>query len=163
MSADTAPNPAPNPAQDRAPAIALNLRRTFKAPRERVFRAWTDPEKLAKWWGPESRSCPFAELDPRPGGRWRTCMRAEDGEESWVQGVYREVDPPARLVFTWAWENNGVPGPETLVTIDFVDRGGETEMIFTHAGFETEEGRDLHNEGWTSSLVCLEQALSGED
>jgi uncharacterized protein YndB with AHSA1/START domain len=159
MATDTTPIQA----QDQAPAIALNLRRTFKAPRERVFRAWTDPEKLAKWWGPETRTCPFAELDARPGGRWRTCMRDENGDEAWVQGVYREVEPPARLVFTWAWENDGVPGHETLVTIEFHDRGDETEMVFTHEGFETEEGRDLHNQGWTSSLVCLEQCLSEGD
>lgn len=163
MAAETAPNRDQDRVQDRAPAIALNLRRTFKAPRERVFRAWTDPEMLAKWWGPETRSCPFAELDPRPGGRWRTCMRDQDGDEAWVQGVYREVDPPARLVFTWAWEDKGVPGHETLVTIDFLDRDGATEMIFTHEGFETEDGRNLHNEGWTSSLVCLEQTLSQGD
>lgn len=143
----------------QVPTIALRMRRTFKAPRERVFRAWTDPEKLARWWGPETRTCPFAELDPRPGGRWRTCMRAEDGAENWVQGVYREVDPPARLVFTWAWEDNGVPGHETLVTIEFHDRGDETEMVFTHEGFATEESRDLHDQGWTSSWVSFADYL----
>lgn len=147
----------------QADVPVLNLRRTFKAPRDRVFRAWTDPEKLAKWWGPETRSCPFVQLDPRPGGRWRTCMKAEDGEEAWVQGEYREVDPPRKLVFTWAWENDGVPGQETEVTIEFLDHGAETEMVFCHRGFETAEQARLHNEGWDSSLRCFDAYLASGD
>lgn len=138
----------------------LNLRRIFKAPRDRVFRAWTDPERLAKWWGPETRSCPFVQMDPKPGGRWRTCMRADDGDEAWVQGEFKEVDPPNRLVFTWAWENDGVPGHETEVSIDFVDLGAETEMLFCHRGFETAEAARLHNQGWDSSFVCLDASLA---
>lgn len=141
----------------------LNLRRTFKAPRDRVFRAWTDPERLAKWWGPETRSCPFVEMDPRPGGRWRTCMRAEDGEEAWVQGEYKEVDPPKRLVFSWAWETDGVPGHKTEVSIDFLDHGDETEMLFCHRGFDSAEAARLHNQGWESSFVCFDNYLNAED
>ena len=140
----------------------LNLKRLFKAPRERVFRAWTDPAMLAKWWGPESRSCPFVELDPRPGGRWRTCMKAENGDEAWVQGEYKEVDPPRKLVFTWAWENDGVPGHVTEVSVEFLDRGDETEMLFRHRGFETEEQAHQHNQGWDSSFICFDRYLATE-
>lgn len=141
----------------------LHLTRTFDAPRDRVFRAWTDPDRLSKWWGPQTHSCPVAELDVRAGGKWRTCMLGEDGIERWVRGVYREVEAPERLVFTWAWETDGVPGDETLVTIEFRDNAGGTEMNFTQERFPTAESRDLHNVGWTSSLAGLADYLSRED
>lgn len=149
----------PNEAVVESAPIELTITRKFNAPRDRVFRAWTDPEKLSKWWGPENRICPFAELDPQPGGRWRTCMRAEDGQEAWVQGEYREVEPPSKLSFTWAWETDGIPGPSTFISIDFLDHGAETEMVFTHSGFESEEQKRLHNEGWTGSLNSLHTML----
>ena len=138
-----------------ATPIVLNLSRFISAPPQKVFLAWTDADMLKQWWGPETHSCPFAELDSRPGGKWRTCMRSPEGNDNWVQGEYREVDPPSRLVFTWAWENDGVPGHKTLVTIDFIDKDDGTEIVFRHEGFETEEARDLHNQGWTSSFADL--------
>ncbi len=138
----------------------VHLIRRFKAPRDRVFRAWTDPQRLARWWGPEGRTAPVVELDVRAGGRWRTSMRSPEGDEVWVRGEYREVDPPNRLVFTWAWEENSVPGHETLVEIDFADLGDQTEIRLTHLGFETAEQCELHNEGWTSSLECLTDHLA---
>lgn len=144
-----------------AKTISLNLTRRVSAPPDKVFLAFTDPDMLKQWWGPETHSCPVVELDPKPGGKWRTCMLSPEGTEHWVQGEYREVTPPTRLVFTWAWEEDGVPGHETLVTIDFVEADGGTEILFRHEGFETEESRDQHNQGWTSSLVCLLGLLDG--
>ncbi len=144
-----------------ADSIALNLSRFISAPPQKVFLAFTDADMLRQWWGPETHSCPFAELDPRPGGKWRTCMRSPEGNDNWVQGEYQEVSPPSRLVFTWAWEEDGAPGHETLVTIDFVEKDGGTEILFTHAGFENDEQRDMHNQGWTSTLVCLLATLDG--
>ncbi len=145
-------------------APVVHLIRRFKAPRERVFRAWTDPQRLALWWGPEGRTAPVVELDVRAGGRWRACMRSPEGDEAWVRGEYREVDPPNRLVFTWAWEDADAPSggseQETLVELDFVDMGDETEIRLTHLGFETAEQCELHNEGWTSSLECLTDHLA---
>ncbi|MEN8197020.1 MAG: SRPBCC domain-containing protein [Pseudomonadota bacterium] len=141
----------------------LHLTRTFDTPRERVFRAWTDPDRLSKWWGPQTHTCPVAELDVRAGGKWRTCMLGEDGTERWVQGVYREVEAPERLVFTLAWETDGIPGDETLVTIEFRERAGGTEMVLTHERFATAESRDLHKMGWTSSFEDLADHLSRED
>jgi uncharacterized protein YndB with AHSA1/START domain len=140
---------------ERVETISLNLTRRVSAPPHKVFLAFTDPDMLKLWWGPETHSCPVAELDPRPGGRWRTCMLSPEGNEYWAQGEYREVSPPTRLVFTWAWEADGVPGHETLVTVDFVEVDGGTEIVFRHEGFETEEARNQHDQGWTSSLAGL--------
>lgn len=150
---------APSKSATAGAPIFLRIERDFDAPRELVFRAWTDPEHLAKWWGPEGMTATHVELDPRPGGRYRCSMGAPDGSENWVQGTYREVVEPERLVFTWAWETDGEPGDETLVTLQFQDNGGGTRLIVTHEGFDTEESRDQHKFGWSSSLDCLANAL----
>lgn len=143
----------PAPAADRV----LRLRRTFAAPREAVYRAWTERDQMVKWWGPAGFTVPLCELDVRPGGTLRTTMRAPDGSEYNLTGTYREVSPPERLVFTWAWLEGEVAGPETLVTVEFHERDGETELVLTHEGFPDAAARDAHNEGWSSSLDCLEQ------
>ena len=149
---------APN-ASERAPHIRIE--REFKAPPERVFAAFTDPKRFAAWWGPEGMSCPVCEIDLRVGGRWRTCMRGTQGEH-WVSGVYREIVRPRRLAFTWAWEENGVRGHETMVEIDFLPAGRNTKLVLNHTGFETAESRDKHVHGWTSCFVCLDGFLKGE-
>ncbi len=139
----------------------LELRRRFAAPREAVFRAWTEPAAMAEWWGPEGCTAPLCELDLRPGGSWRTCIRTSDGKDLFVGGRYREISPPARLVFTLAWETDGVAGHETVVTLEFLDRGRATELVLTQAPFETTEARDSHGDGWSSSFDCLERHLLG--
>ena len=138
---------------------ALRLEREFKAPPARVFEAFTDPKLLAEWWGPEGMSCPVCEVDLRVGGRYRTCMRGEKGE-FWVSGVYREIARPRRLAFTWAWEENGVRGHETLVEIEFAPAGRNTKIVLTQREFADKESRDNHTTGWTSSFVCLDRFLS---
>lgn len=108
---------------------------------------------------------PHCELDLRVGGAWRTCMRSPDGGDHWVGGVYREIVAPERLAFTWAWESQGgepaseADATETLVTVEFHDRGARTELVLTHVGFPTETGRDGHGEGWSSSLGDLDAFL----
>ncbi len=146
-----------------APAAerTLRLRRTFAAPREKVFRAWTDPEELVKWWGPGGFTVPICELDVRPGGAFRTCMRSPDGDEYNLSGVYREVTPPERLVFTWVWREGALAGQETLVTVEFHDRDGATEVVLTHEGFPDAAVRGMHEQGWSSSLDCLEEVFRG--
>ncbi len=144
-----------------ADELILRMERTFAAPRASVFRAWTDPEQLVKWWGPRNFEIPVCEMDLRQGGAWRTCMRDADGGEHWVGGVYREIVAPERLVFTWAWENDGVPGHETLVTIDFGDLGDKTRLTLTQEIFESGDGRVQHQDGWSSSFDCLDDLLSG--
>jgi uncharacterized protein YndB with AHSA1/START domain len=146
------------PAADEAPV--LRLQREFKAAPERVFAAFTDPKLFAQWWGPEGMSCPVCEIDLKVGGRWRTCMRGQQGEH-WVSGVYREISPPRRLAFTWAWEENGVRGHETVVELEFHAAGRNTRLVLTHHGFESGESRDKHGHGWTSCFVCLDQFLQG--
>lgn len=143
----------------RASEIELNLERHFAAPPERVFQALTDPAELARWWGPENHSVPVCELDVRPGGAWRTCMRAPDGGEHCVSGVYREVVPPRRLVYTWSWDSEDGPGDETLVTLELTARDGGTDLVLTHRGFVSDELRDKHQGGWGSCFDCLDTYL----
>ena len=138
------------------PPITLNLRRTFSAPPERVFRAWTIPAELMKWWGPGQYSAPQVEIDLRVGGRFRIAMKPPQGDIFYLGGQYREVQPPRRLVFTWQWEGDPV---ETLVTLDFMERGGMTELIVTHERFPNQEQCDRHKEGWSASLEKLPRAL----
>ena len=142
-------------------ARTLVLTRRFDAPRELVFRMWTEPEHLAHWSGPRGFTTPHHETDLRPGGAYRACLRAPDGSEHWVQGVYREIAPPERLVFTHAWEDGtGRPGPQTLVTVTFAERAGQTEMTLHQALFESEASRDGHRGGWSSSFERLAEHLA---
>lgn len=144
--------PAPDAADDRT----LVLRRRFSAPPARVFRAWTEPSELVKWWGPGGFTVPLCEMDVREGGAYRTCMRSPAGEDHYLRGVYLEITPPTRLVFTWAWEQGDTVGDETLVTVELNEVRGGTELVLTHSGFATTEARDRHNMGWSSSLDdCL--------
>ena len=137
----------------------LNLRRIFKAPREKVFRAWTDPEELKKWWGPEGYATPSAEVDLRVGGKYRLGMRKlPDGEIFYLTGIYREVRPPERLVYSWRWEAEPEYG-ETQVTVDFRQAGNSTEVVLTHEFFPTGKARDDHNRGWSSCLDRLAKLL----
>ena len=137
----------------------LTIVRSFEAPMDAVFEAWTKPEQLARWWGPEGVHVPEFKLDVRDGGNWRTVMRGSQGDNI-VSGTYREVSPPDRLVFTWAWENDGERGYETVITISLRDLGGRTELTLTQEAFETVESRDNHGFGWNSSFDCLDGYLA---
>lgn len=139
----------------------LTLEREFAAPVARVFAAWTDPRLMAQWWGPENVSCPVCEIDLRVGGRYRTCMKRSNGEENWVSGEYREIEPGRRLVFTWAWEENGKRGHEMLVAVDFARAGANTRVTLTQSNFATLESCANHRAGWTSSFVCLDAFVKG--
>ena len=140
-------------------ATTLAIRRTFPAPRERVCRAWTDPTELMRWWGPKGYETPSAEVDLRAGGRYRLAMRKlPDGEVFHLTGVYQEVRPPERLVYTWRWEAEPELG-ETLVTVEFLDRGTFTEVALTHERFPSDAIRDRHGEGWSSCLDRLAEVV----
>ncbi len=146
--------------QETRSEITLNLTRTYSAPREEVFRAWTEPEALKRWFAPSDEfSTPIAEVDLRVGGAYRIGMKPPDQEDMFiVVGTYREVQPPERLVFTWSWEE-GMDVGETLVTVQFRDLGGSTEVVLTHELFPNEQARDKHNEGWSGCLERLEKIL----
>ena len=131
----------------------LVIARVFDAPRALVWKAWADPERVAKWWGPHGFTITSCEMDVRAGGAYRVCMRSPEGTDHWVQGVYREIVPPERLAFTWAWEDeSGKPRHETLVTVTLAERGTRTELTLRHSGFESDAARDEHREGWTECL-----------
>jgi uncharacterized protein YndB with AHSA1/START domain len=145
--------------------IKLQLTRVFDAPRELVFKAWTDANQIKQWFGAaacEGSSLQSVKADARAGGKYRIQVRRTDGEFFTTVGVYREVKPPERLVFTWAFEKDGsgdefgeVEPPEMLVTLEFKARGKQTELILTHEKFASVESRDRHEEGWGRCMAEL--------
>ena len=141
------------------PALAakpsLTLKRRINAAPEKVFSAWTDPAKIKHWFGPTHIETLLAETDARVGGRFRIVMRGDDGEEHDVRGVYREVVPNRKLVFTWAWRTT--PERESLVTVDVKPDGDGTMLTLTHEQFFDEAARDRHRSGWSGCLDKLEQ------
>jgi uncharacterized protein YndB with AHSA1/START domain len=139
----------------------LRLERLIAAPPERVFELWTEPDLLAKWWGPESFDIPAHALDVRPGGQWRTTMRSPDGQLHHVSGVYRKIEKPRRLVFTWGWDDDkGVRGHETEVTVTFDPAPGGTRLVLQQQRFPNKESRDRHQHGWLSSFECLARMVA---
>jgi uncharacterized protein YndB with AHSA1/START domain len=133
----------------------LVVTRLIDAPRRLVFKAWTEAEQVARWWGPQGFVTTYCDMDIRPGGAFRLCMRSPDGTDYWKRGAYREIVEPERVVFTFAWEDaDGKPGHELLTTVTFADEGAKTRLTLHQAVFETVERRDDHSTGWTS---CLER------
>ncbi|MCZ6532249.1 MAG: SRPBCC domain-containing protein [SAR324 cluster bacterium] len=139
--------------------ITLRITRTYPAPPERVYKAWTDLEELKKWFGPKGTTVPEAELDLRVGGRYRITIVESDGTHI-VGGEYQEISPPHRLVFTWKWEHEPEDSPATLVTVEFVARDYGTELMLTHERFPSADVRDLHDQGWSGCLDGLAEALA---
>ena len=134
----------------------LVITRIIDAPRHIVFQAWTEPDRVARWWGPQGFTTVYHDMDIRPGGAFRVCMRSPEDAEHWKQGVYREVVEPERLVFTFGWEDaDGKPGHQTLVTVTFAEEGGKTRMTFRQVPFQSVEERDGHRGGWSSSFDRL--------
>ena len=145
--------------QEQQSRVTLRLRRSFPAPPERVFRAWTTPAEMKQWTAPGDMTTPLAEVDLRPGGKYRIHRRAPDGAEHRLIGVYRVVDFPKRLVYTWRWESEP-DAPETLVTVEFVDRGGTTDLVLTHELFPNEESKGKHEHGWTGCFDKLARVVA---
>jgi len=140
-------------------APMLKIVRTFDASRARIFDAWTNPKSDIGWWGPKDFTLLFHEIDLKPGGRHRMGM-SRKGETEVATGVYREIDAPARLVMTHAWEDtDGKLSPETLITITLAERGGNTEMVFEQTGFEDAAMRDSHRGGWNEAFDALNASL----
>ena len=140
---------------------SLQVRRLIQADPATVFSAWTEPAQLERWSFPEGGAFGGAEVDLRVGGRFHLRMKAPDGSQHVAVGVYREIDRPRRLVFTWGWEGDNAPfgEGETLVTIDFEDRDGSTEVVLTHERFPNAESKASHEHGWNSLLNNLEREL----
>lgn len=141
---------------------SLTLTREYAAPPEKVWRAWTDPQVLKRWWAPSAgQGVSLAELDVRVGGRYRICFGGADGNEHECAGVYQEVAKPKKLVFTWSWPRT-TPDRISLVTILFNAKGGGTELVFKHERFADEAARDNHKRGWTGLLEKLDEYLKAQ-
>ena len=143
-------------------AIPLRLQRTFKAPAQAVFEAWTTSELLKRWWPAGSDwETSVAEVDVRVGGRLRLVMRSPDAKEFGGRGEYLEVTPPARLVFTWTWDGHEGHEGTQVIEVEFVERqDGTTTVVLTNRGLEGEEARRTHRSGWEASLDNLDRVLT---
>jgi|SRR5690606_23989290 len=150
--------------EDFATRPSLSLQRVFDAPRALVWKAWTTPETLVLWLGPVEWPAVSVSQDLRVGGEWRACLRSPDtGQDLWQGGVYREIVPPERLVFTFRWDESHEDGPpvDTLVTVEFAELpDGRTRMDFTHEGLKSEQSLVGHRHGWTSTFERLEAFLA---
>ena len=141
---------------------SLTLTRSYPVPPQKVWRAWTDPEALKRWFGPGGEDpVSLASLEVREGGRFRIVFGGPDGKAHDVQGVYKEVVPNRKLVFTWTWPNS-TPERESVITIEFRAAGRGTELVFRQEQFFDSTVRDNHRRGWTESFVKLERFLTGE-
>ncbi len=154
-----------SPAQKAAMPV-LVITRVFDAPRELVFKAWTDPKHMAQWWGPKGFTNPVCELDARPGGAIRIDMRGPDGVVYPMKGVFHEIVEPERLVFTsTAFEDEeGNPKLQVLNTITFAEQGGKTKLtlqaVVVRSAPEVAAALAGMEEGWKQSLDKLAEWLA---
>ena len=143
---------------DTAVRPSLTLKRRLNAPAEKVYAAWTDPEKIVKWFGPDSGPVTKAEIDLRVGGTYTIAFSTLDGEHHQVGGIYRDVVPNERLVFTWAWHT--MKERESLVTVTVKPDGAGSILTLLHEKFFDEAARDGHKRGWSGSLDKLEKLFA---
>ena len=148
---------ATNPVAAEIPT--LQVRRTIRADQATVYAAWTTPAELQRWQAPGPLHVSLAEMDVRVGGSYRIHMVEPDGVVHKVSGVYAEVDPPRKLVYTWGWESDN-PVKDSVVTIEFHERGDSTDVVLTHA-IANDKERASHAGGWTSILEKLDTICSG--
>lgn len=158
-------SPAPAAAAPNSPR-ELVMTRVFDAPPRAVFEAWTDPAQIAQWFGPANVQAEVLELQARPGGRYRLSALNSTGQQVHiVGGIFREVTPYSRLVFTWQWEvGTGDPAKdpnaEMLITVTFKPKGKQTEMTLHQINFASDDSRDKHTHGWSGSLEKLAAYLA---
>jgi uncharacterized protein YndB with AHSA1/START domain len=139
----------------------LTVSRVIDAPCALVFKAWTEPEQIARWWGPKGYTTVDYDMDIRPGGAYRFRMRSPDGVDHRKRGVYREIVAPERIVFTFAWEApDGRLGHELLVTVTFEALGTKTRLTLHQGVFDTVANCESHVGGWTSCLERFEEYMT---
>jgi uncharacterized protein YndB with AHSA1/START domain len=151
---------------------AVVIERMFDAPRERVWEAWSEPDKIMRWWGPEHFSSPTCKIDFRVGGRYLFCMRSPEGQDFWSAGVFTEIQKPERIRYTDSFANaegEAVSAVEygmspdfpmeLLVTVTFADQAGKTKMTLRHEGIPSGTMTDLTREGWNGSFDKLAASL----
>lgn len=150
----------------------LELTRVIDAPPGRVFSAWTDPEQVKRWWGPNGFTTPACRIDPRPGGIWHSCMRSPDGRDYWSKGVYREIVQGERIVTTDFFSDeagNRVPASqygmsadwpeETVIAVDFAEQDGKTRLTLHHDIPDPLVAESGAEQGWSESLDRLAAAV----
>jgi uncharacterized protein YndB with AHSA1/START domain len=140
--------------------LMLEMKRILPAAPPVVFGAFSEPSELAKWWGPEGFTTPSLEFAPRVGRPYRIEMQPPEADSFYLIGQFREVEPPGRLAFSFAWEDPDPDDVETMVGLSFRDLGGSTEVVLTQGPFKTEARHALHRDGWTDSFDKLEQLVS---
>lgn len=141
----------------------LEISRVIEAPRDQVYAAWTDPEQLKQWFGPENVQTRELVADARVGGKFRWDLINSEGEEMTMRGEFRELQPDKKIVFTWQWEDDeDWENHISIITVEFYDRDGGTELRLTHEQLPNEESRDGHTRGWESALDKLERLFSSK-
>jgi uncharacterized protein YndB with AHSA1/START domain len=138
----------------------LRMARVLPASRPTVWQMITNPDQLAKWWGPEGFTAPSVDFEPRVGESFRIAMQPPTGQPFYLLGDFREVNPPSRLSYTFVWDPPDPYDRETVVTLSLQDGGERTELQLTQGEFSTQERLDLHTNGWRESLERLEALLS---
>jgi uncharacterized protein YndB with AHSA1/START domain len=140
--------------------LSLEIRRFINAPRDRVYAAWTDPEQLRQWFGPENVQTRDIIADARVSGEFRWDLINPEGEEMTMRGEFRELQSNKKIVFTWQWDDDEEwKNHISVVTVELSDREGGTEVRLIHEQLPSEESRDRHSEGWNSVLEKLEKFL----
>jgi uncharacterized protein YndB with AHSA1/START domain len=150
----------------------LTITRIFDAPRDLLWKAWTEPERVMRWWGPKGFTSPICKIDLRIGGSYLFCMFSPDGEDFWSTGVYLELVPPAKIVCTDSFadeDGNVVPATyydmgddfplELRITITFEEHDGQTKMTLLHAGLPSGAMKDATAQGWNESFDKLAESL----
>ena len=140
--------------------LTLEIERVLRAPLSVVFGYFTEPDRLAVWWGPRGFTIPSLEFVPRAGAHYRIEMQPPEGDAFWLAGEFIAVDPPRRLSFTFRWEDPDPDDVETVAGLSFRDRGESTSVALTQGRFKTEARRELHRGGWGDSFDKLEEALA---
>lgn len=139
----------------------FQIARLIKAPRDRVYAAWTDPEQMKQWFAPEGGRTDNVVLDTRVGGQFRWDLTDAEGEAMTMLGEFRELDPGRKISFTWQWQDDEDWAEHvSLVTIELSDHPGGTEVRLTHENLPTEKSRDGHNRGWNIMLDKVEDFVS---
>lgn len=142
-----------------ARGLVLRLKRIMPAPPAAVYKALSDPGELVKWWGPRGFTAPSVEFGPRVGGSYRIAMQPPDGDLFFLSGEFREVDPPARLAYTFRWDPPDPDDRQTVARLCLRHRGDRTEVLLTQGEFGTQERLALHQQGWIDSFGRLEKVL----
>jgi uncharacterized protein YndB with AHSA1/START domain len=140
----------------------LEIVRVLPAPPSAVFAAFTEADRLRKWWGPRGFTIPSLRFEPGVGETYRIEMQPPDGDAFDLGGEFRDVEPESRLAFTFVWDPPGPDDVETLAELTFRDADGSTETSLSQGPFKTDERRDLHRDGWTESFDRLEAMLRGQ-